>query len=74
MEKGGLNMSEAKMNMGTIDRFARVIAGSFLFLLATYALDTVLATIVVIISLALMLEGLSGWCPLYALLNFSTKK
>ena len=68
-------MADIKMNMSTFDRFARIIGGGILLMLATYVpLNPFLSWFVVVFGLVLMLEGLAGWAPLYALLKISTKK
>lgn len=67
-------MSDIKMNMSTFDRFARIIIGGVLLLLATYVpVSGLVAWILVVVGLILMLTGLAGWCPLYSLLKISTK-
>lgn len=68
-------MAEMKMNQSTFERFARIVAGGILIALATYIpMNTVLVWVVVIVGLILVLTGLAGWCPIYSLLNISTKK
>ncbi|MFA4843679.1 MAG: DUF2892 domain-containing protein [Candidatus Margulisiibacteriota bacterium] len=68
-------MNEIKMNLSTADRFVRIIIGGGLLMLATYIqLGVPLTWAAIILGLILMLTGLAGYCPLYALLGCSTKK
>jgi len=65
----------SKKNMSEIDRFVRIIIGGALLLIATYVpLSAALAWALIVVGLVLMLTGLAGFCPLYALLNINTKK
>lgn len=57
-----------KVNEGTIDRALRVIAGLVLIVLAAAGTVGVWGWIGVVP----LLTGLSGWCPAYAMLGFST--
>jgi VIT1/CCC1 family predicted Fe2+/Mn2+ transporter len=66
---------EIKMNQSTFERFARIILGGLLLLLASYVpMNALLSWIAVLAGLILMLTGLAGWCPIYSALNLSTKK
>jgi hypothetical protein len=68
-------MSDIKMNMSTFERFARIIGGGVLLLIASYVpVSGLVAWGMVIVGLIMMLTGLAGWCPLYSLLKISTKK
>lgn len=68
-------MAEIKVNQSTFERFARIVIGGVLFVLATYIpMNTILVWILVIVGLILILTGLAGWCPIYSMLNISTKK
>lgn len=60
-------------NEGGLDRILRVAAGAILggvFLAG--ALTGVTAGVVLALSLVLLLTGIMGFCPLYALLHIST--
>lgn len=66
---------EIKMNQSTFERFVRIILGGLLLLLASYVpMNALLSWIAVLAGLVLMLTGLAGWCPIYSVLNLSTKK
>jgi hypothetical protein len=64
-----------KMNESGLDRVIRLVAGLFLLLL--YFVGVVsgaLGIVVLVLGAILLLTGLIGFCPLYALFKFSTKK
>jgi hypothetical protein len=58
-----------KMNVGSIDKILRIIAGIVLIALAYTGTLGVWAYIGVIP----LVTGLVGWCPLYTLLGMNTK-
>jgi NhaP-type Na+/H+ or K+/H+ antiporter len=61
-------------NQNTFERFARILVGGVLLLLATYIpMNTIAVWSLFLIGIVLMLTGLSGWCPIYALLKYSSK-
>ncbi|MFA5034674.1 MAG: DUF2892 domain-containing protein [Candidatus Margulisiibacteriota bacterium] len=61
-------------NQSTFERFARIIVGGLLLILATYIpMGTIAVWLLFLIGIILMLTGLSGWCPIYALLKYSSK-
>jgi hypothetical protein len=64
-----------KANESGLDRIIRAIAG--IVLLALYFAGTVtggLGIVVIVIGAILLLTGVVGFCPLYALLKINTKK
>ena len=64
-----------KTNESGLDRIIRVIVG--IVLLALYFLGTVtdvLGIVFIVVGAILLLTGLVGFCPLYALLKFRTNK
>jgi hypothetical protein len=64
-----------KVNEADWDRIARVIIGVILLFLGLGGTVTgVLGIIFDILGVILLLTGLVGFCPLYALLKFGTKK
>jgi hypothetical protein len=68
-------MADIRMNMSTFDRFARIIIGGVLLLIASYVpVANLVAWGLVLVGLVLMLTGLSGWCPIYSLCKIGTKK
>jgi hypothetical protein len=63
------------MNESGLDRVIRLVAGLVLLLL--YFVGVVSGTlgiVVLVLGAILLLTGLIGFCPLYALFKFSTKK
>jgi hypothetical protein len=68
-------MSEIKVNMNTTERFIRIIIGGALLLASNYfRLGGPLLWVAVLLGLVFMLTGLAGFCPVYALCGWSTKK
>ncbi len=64
-----------KLNMANWDRIARFIIGIVLLVLAlTGTVAGVLGIIFDIIGAIFVVTGLVGFCPLYAVLKFSTRK
>ena len=64
-----------KANESMLDRIIRVIAG--IALLALYFTGTVtgaVGIILIVLGAVLLLTGLVGFCPLYALLKINTNK
>ncbi len=57
-----------KVNEGTVDRAARVIAGLIILALAFVGPQTPWGYL----GLVPVLTGLSGWCPLYTVLGINT--
>ena len=63
-----------KTNEATWDRVVRVILGIVLFYLFFAGIITgALGWIVLVIGAVLLLTGVVGWCPLYALFKSGTK-
>jgi hypothetical protein len=64
-----------KLNESNIDRVIRVIAGIVLLYLGFGGVLTgALGIVIGVVGVVLVLTGLVGFCPLYALLKFSTLK
>ncbi len=63
-----------KQNMGTLDRVLRLSAGSLLLVLATLVVTGTAATVLIILSIPLLIPGLTGYCPSYSLFGISTKR
>ncbi len=65
-----------KANEGLWDRVIRVIVGVFLVYWGFFSgsLQGTTGVIVGVIGLIPLLTGIVGFCPLYTLFNFSTKK
>lgn len=61
-----------RTNESTIDRIIRGIAGIILLALALTSVVTgALSTVLIVLGAVLLLTGLVGFCPLYALLKIS---
>jgi len=64
-----------KLNESNVDRIIRVVAGVvLLFLGFGGALSGTLAVVADILGVVLLFTGAVGFCPLYAMLKFSTLK
>jgi hypothetical protein len=64
-----------KQNMGTIDRVIRVILA--ILVLVLYLAGSISGTAAIILGIfavIFFLTSLVGYCPLYVLINISTKK
>ena len=62
------------MNEGTADRVIRVVAGIALLVLGWGEVVTgTLGTVFKFLGFVPLLTGLTGWCPLYAVLHLSTR-
>ena len=61
------------MNMGTADRIIRLIVGIVMLVVAFMAVSGIAQIILWVIGGILVLTGLIGFCPLYALFHMSTK-
>lgn len=62
------------MNEGTADRVIRVVAGIALLVLGWGEVVTgTLGTVLKFLGFVPLLTGLTGWCPLYAVLHLSTR-
>jgi len=64
-----------KVNEANWDRIVRVVAGIVLLYLALGSVVTgVLGVVLGILGVTFFVTGLVGWCPLYTLFKFGTKK
>jgi Inner membrane protein YgaP-like, transmembrane domain len=64
-----------KLNEANWDRIVRVVLGIVLLYLGLAGVVVgTLGIVLDILGVILLLTGLVGFCPLYALLKFSTKK
>jgi hypothetical protein len=64
-----------KMNESNLDRYIRVIAGTALLVLGwANIVPGTLGLVFKILGFLALITGLVGFCPLYAILKFSTKK
>ncbi len=62
------------MNEAGWDRAVRFVLGVVLLIVGFGLMDGTSGTVVGVVALVPLLTGLSGWCPLYALLGFRTNK
>ena len=63
-----------KINEASWDRTARVILGIVLLIVGFAAVRGTAGTIIGIVGLLPLVTGLPGWCLLYSLFGFGTKK
>lgn len=63
-----------KTNEAGWDRTVRVIAGIAMILIPIIFTRQAWGIVTGILGLVLLLTGLTGFCPLYSLLKFSTRK
>lgn len=64
-----------KINEGTLDRTVRAIAGAVLLALGVLqVVSGVWLWVILIVGAILLVTGLVGFCPLYALLKINTLK
>ncbi len=62
-------------NEGLVDRIVRVVLGIvLLYLWLGHVVTGTLALILGIVGVILLITGIIGYCPLYTLVGFSTKK
>ncbi len=63
-----------KTNESTADRIVRIVVGAILAALAVTGVATgALAIVAWVVAAILLVTGVVGFCPLYAVLRFSTK-
>jgi hypothetical protein len=64
-----------KNNMGSIDRIIRAVVAVLLgVLIFTNVISGTLAVVLGVIAVILLVTALLGFCPLYTLFGWSTKK
>ncbi|WP_322801769.1 DUF2892 domain-containing protein [Thermoflexus sp.] len=63
------------VNMASWDRIVRLIVAVVFILLSAFVLHfNALGIILTVVGVIFILTSLIGWCPLYALLGFRTKR
>ncbi|WP_376788979.1 DUF2892 domain-containing protein [Thermoflexus sp.] len=63
------------VNMASWDRVVRLIVAVVFILLSAFVLHfNILGVILSVVGVIFILTSLVGWCPLYALLGFRTKR
>jgi hypothetical protein len=63
-----------KLNESNVDRIIRAVAGVILLALGFGVLSGVLAIVANVLGVIMLATAAIGFCPLYALVNFSTLK
>lgn len=63
-----------KQNVGSLDRVLRVSAGIILMFLSSLIVKGTTGTALTILSVPLLISGITSVCPAYALLGISTKR
>ncbi len=63
-----------RQNMGILDRVLRLCAGIVLLLLVMFVVAGTSAIVLAVLSLPLLIPGITGFCPTYTLLGISTKR
>ncbi len=64
-----------KKNMGKTDRIIRTIVGIILIALGLFLnIGSVLPWVLIVVGAVLLVTGILGFCPIYALLKFNTVK
>jgi len=62
-------------NESNLDRVIRIVVGLALILISAFAsLSTTLKIVFIIIGVVALITGLTGFCLIYKLFNFSTRK
>ncbi len=63
------------LNMAGWDRIARLIVAAILILLSAFILRfNTLGVLLTVVGAVLILTSLVGWCPLYTLIGFRTRR
>lgn len=63
-----------QQNVGIADRMLRVGMGIVLIVLGILIAKGTIGTVLVILSMPLLVSGITGFCPTYTLLGISTKR
>ncbi len=63
-----------RQNMGILDRVLRICAGIILLVLATFVATGTTATVLLVLTIPLLIPGITGFCPSYSLFGISTKR
>jgi len=62
------------LNIATWDRLLRVGLGVTMLIIGWHALGGPLTNVLRVVALYPLVTGLAGWCPIYALLSFRTRR
>lgn len=63
-----------KKNMGILDRMLRVCIGIILIVTGMLLVMETVGVVLIILSIPLLISGITGFCPLYVPLGISTKR
>jgi hypothetical protein len=63
-----------KLNESNVDRLIRAVAGVILLVLGLGVLGGAVAVVADVLGVVMLATAAIGFCPLYALANFSTLK
>ena len=63
-----------QQNVGIADRMLRIGMGIVLIVLGILIAKGTIGTVLVILSMPLLVSGITGFCPTYTLLGISTKR
>lgn len=63
-----------RQNVGVFDRGLRICVGIALLTLGIAVVEGTAGTILIILSVPLLISGITGFCPTYTLFGFSTKR
>lgn len=63
-----------KQNIGTLDRMVRLCAGIILMILGMFVITETAGLAFMILSIPLLITGITGFCPGYTLLGITTKR
>jgi len=61
-----------KANVGSVDKYIRVIGGIVLFILALVMQKSLISSILLVVGAVLVLTATINFCPLYAALGLKT--
>lgn len=61
-------------NEGTLDRVIRVVAGAVLGITVFTALTGIWQIVAAVVAAILLVTGIVGFCPIYALLRINTRR
>lgn len=64
----------AFVNEGAWDRIVRILVGTLLLYASWANWPGTAAVVLVVIGAVALITGLVGWCPAYAIFQFSTRK
>lgn len=63
-----------KQNMGILDRMLRICTGIILIVLGMLMVKETVGIVLIVLSIPLLISGITGFCPAYILFGISTKR